>query len=183
MSGIVHESVLTNVSVNTAVFDDVALDIARDFLEGYTGEYYFFQRDLDTFLLLYDAEDPQWVSSPFAGFNCSSCNVFQIDRVVSDINDIRDSISGTMYEIGTDTAIQRFSGNYTHRDLTYAYKTAVFSVHNVSVSNPDDFLVFSSADDYPHLIEGVQNYAFAGFMLAVGVIVFRLADKLFRRVY
>lgn len=44
-------------------------------------------------------------------------------------------------------------------------------------------VVYSSLDGFPHLIEGVQNYAVAAFVLAFAVLAFKLIDRIFRRIY
>ena len=44
-------------------------------------------------------------------------------------------------------------------------------------------VLYSSLDGYPRLIEGVQNYAVAAFVLAFAVLAFKLVDRIFRRVY
>lgn len=44
-------------------------------------------------------------------------------------------------------------------------------------------ILYSSLDGYPHLIEGVQNYAVAAFVIAFAVLAFKLVDRIFRRVY
>lgn len=175
-----HVQTLYNISVGTYIDNESVLSAARAFLEGYTGEYYFFQQDSDTYLLLYDFEGTFDISN--LGCNISDgCKVYQIDVATGMYTDIEDSITGSL--LGTEE--QYFSGTYTHREFSHPLKAESYVYHgSVSVSNvSQSFLVYSSSVYHPHLIEGVQNYAVAAFLFALGICVFKLSDRLFRRIY
>lgn len=174
-------AVLTSVRVSVADYDSGVLDAARGVLEGYTDDYYFFQYDDDTwFLLLYDRTDSD-IDGSFM-VSLSNCTVVQIDRRVVDVPySVSHSISGTIIS----ELPGRFEGSYvtTEHRVTTNYFISIGTANSVSVANPDGYLVYGSAPNMPHLIEGVQNYAYMQTLLTVGVILFVLADRIFRRVY
>ena len=169
---------LTSVSVSKGVYDQAVLDIARSYLEGYSGDYYFFQYALNDYVLLYDFEGSYVISD--SGLTCSGCQVVEITKG-SGLPIIQDdyTLSGSL--VGTEE--QLFSGHAvksTYTDMIRTY-TAYYP-NSVSVTR-NNYLCYSSFDNYPHLIEGVQNYAFIGLVAAVAVAVFKLVDRLFRRIY
>lgn len=180
MAAEIHQGTLSNVSMTRATYLPQCVDIARDFLQGYTDDYFFFQYDIDTYVLLYDF-DGDYIISP-AGFSLTngSCSVFEIDRGVAGSTGYSGHITGAL--VGDDTQV------FTNCDITlnqpeYSYSTYVISYNgNISV-NTSNRLAYSSVDSMPHLIEGVQNYAFLAVSLFVGFCVFRLCDRLFRRLY
>lgn len=174
-----HVQTLYSVSVSTYIHDDTVVSIAKSALEGYTGDYYFFQQDSDTYLLLYDFEG-DWTMSNFGLSVADGCMVCQIDVGSGMYSDTVDSISGNL--VGTETQV--FSGSYTHREFSHPIKCESYAYSGaVNVSNVQTYAVYGSGEHLPHLIEGGQNYAYAAFMLAVGVIAFKLTDRLFRRIY
>lgn len=168
---------LTSVNVQTMQKDDAVMDIARDYLEGYYGDYYFFQYAIGDYVLLYDLENAVIDAD---GMTADACQVVEI-KVASGLPLIVDEYQINLLDVGTDAAIYRGSARQTHYTNSYKSYTAYYP-NSISVSRNDN-VCYSSAENYPHLIEGVQNYAFAGFILAVGIIIFRLADRLFRRIY
>ena len=174
-----HVQTLYQITVSAYVQNDLVLDVARSFLEGYDGAYYFYQHDLDTYCLLYDFQG-DWSISNIGCDIAGGCKVYQIDVMSGTHTDIQDSITGTL--LGTEE--QYFSGTYTHREVSHPIKAESYVYNSaVSVSNSQSYLVFSSENMHPHLIEGVQNYAYAAFWFAIGICIFKLSDRLFRRIY
>lgn len=175
----IGEAVLTNVSVSVADYDSAVLDAARGVLEGYTGDYYFFQYNIENWVLvMYDGDS---VVSPF-GLVASDCNIVQFRKTVVDTPySVSHNFHGTL--VGTEEQILNGSFYTTEHQITTSYKITSYHRDNVSISNSDGYLVYGSAPNLPHLIEGVQNYAFAGFALCLCVLSFKLIDRIFRRVY
>lgn len=174
------------VTVSQSSFSSDCVSIAASFLEGCTDDYYFFQYDDDVYILLYG--DLEISSSGCSSDSCHCVIIWRDESSVSHIESIPFSGSHTSDFVGMrDTGYVHGSvtGNssLTVTDVTYSYFSAVSDVVDVSVSNDDYYLVYSSADNFPHLIEGVQNYAFAGFLLCFAVLAFKLGDRLFRRIY
>lgn len=169
---------LTSVTVSKAVYDSAVLDIARSYLEGYSGDYYFFQYALNDYVLLYDFDTPYVISD--SGLTCAGCQVVEITKGTG-LPIIEDDfvLSGSL--IGTEEQV--FSGHAKKSTYTDIYRTYTgFYPNPVSIIR-NNYLCYSSFDNYPHLIEGVQNYAFIGLVAAVAVAVFKLGDRLFRRIY
>lgn len=179
-------AVLTSVSVSSGFYTDDVIDIAKSFVEGCYTDYYFFQYNTTDFCLLVGDLD---ISD--SGVTAAECTCYQIRRspvVVQTPVSIPFSGSENGQYGGSD-GVGGYNGSitgnstYTRSVTSYNYFYDAYTAYNVSVSNAGDFLVYSSADNFPHLIEGVQNYAFTAFALAIGVIAFKLSDRLFRRVY
>ena len=177
----------TSVSVSSAVYNSDVLELASAFLEGCYDDYYFFQYSATEYVLL--VGDIQ-----FSGLGCTASTVRVYDFVcnpVSSAQTVTIPFSGSQSgQYGGSDGAGGFSGSVsgnstiqiqtdTRYNITYAYTA---SAENVTISN-SSYLVYGSADNLPHLIEGVQNYAFAAFLFAFAVICFKLADRMFRRVY
>lgn len=173
-----NQAVLTGVQVSVADYDSAVLDAARGALEGYTDDYYFFQYNVDTWVLvMYD----DGIVSPF-GISATDATVIQIGRNVVDIPySVSHNVHGTL--VGTEEQI--FNGSYYTTEHTYttSYFIDSYTAASVVVQNPDGYLVYGSAPNMPHLIEGVQNYEYAQTFLLVGICLFVLFDRIFRRVY
>lgn len=170
-------SSLTSVSVSTAVYDDTAVQIARDFLQGYSGEYFFFQYSPTTYVLLYDFDNA--VKLP-TSFSCNSASVFEINvstglPLVNTVYSINGTLVGTEEQVLSATA-QNSKYTNLYKSYSYAYDSPISITLN-------DYVSYSSYPGSPHLIQGVENYAFFAVCLFVGFCIFRLCDRLFRRIY
>lgn len=177
MTGQIVTSTAINVSV--ADYDAVCLDTARGILEGYYGEYYFFQYNADTWcLILYDTDS----LSSILGLRAENCTVFNIgkDETVSNYT-VQYPFSGSL----VSETPGHISGDYSlpRQTVIKNYKITCYTVDSVDIRNPSGYLVYGSANNMPHLIEGVQNYAFTGVFICLCIVCFRLFDRIFRRVY
>lgn len=179
-------AVLTSVEVTSGFYTDDVISIAKSFTEGCYTDYYFFQYSATDFCLLVGDLD---ISD--SGVSASECICYQIRRSPVTVEvpvSIPFSGSENGQYAGFDSAggyNGSVSGTSTYRttQTQYNYYFDSYTAYDISVSNSSEYLVYSSADNFPHLVEGVQNYAFTGLALAFGVIAFGLADRLFRRVY
>lgn len=181
--------VLTSVSISKSSYTSDVLEIARSYLEGCYQDYYFFQYDTYAYVLLVGD-----LTLYQGSVSSDSCIVFYIVRDVQSTSrteylhfdgDQQGTYGGTD-GTGTFHGIEngQVALDLTTTSYSYFVRSAVADSSSfVLVQNPDSRLVYSSFDDYPHLIEGVQNYAFAAFALCSGILVYKLADRLFRRVY
>lgn len=184
-------NVLSSVQVNTAVFynADEVLDIARSIVAGDSRDYYFFQYDVDDYYLIIPTADYSYSSTGV--FSCDSCEVYKITRNVTVTTSTQNlpfsgSENGTVLGIENGGAYHgSVSGNLTNTvyNTTVSYQTFYYDSSGVYVSNPNYYTVYGSFDNLPHLIEGVENYAFAGLLLFFGVCAFVLCDRLFKRFY
>lgn len=173
--------------VTKGVYTAECLDIARSFLKGVHSDYYFFQySDAEYVLLVGDIT--------FQGFSCIGNDVSIYDFVCSPVTSsqsIQIPFQGSQSgQYGGSDGAGGFQGSVNGNstlqiqkdDLYNVTFTYLASAENVQISN-SSYLVYGSSDMLPHLIEGVENYAFAAFLLAVGVLGFKLSDRIFRRVY
>lgn len=179
-------AVLTSVEVTSGFYTDDVISIAKSFTEGCYTDYYFFQYSATDFCLLVGDLD---ISD--SGVSAAECQCYQIRRSpVTVQTPVSIPFSGSENgQYGGSDGVGGYYGSVTgnssyNRSVTsYNYLFDSYTAYNVSVQNPGDYLVYSSAENFPHLVEGVQNYAFTGLALAFGVIAFGLVDRLFRRVY
>ena len=177
---------LTSVSVASGYFTDDIVSLARDCLAGSYDDYYFFQYNSTDFCLL--VGDLSFNDSSVTADSCI-CYQFRRSPVSVDIPitiPFSGSDNGTY---GGSDGAGGYNGNvtgnssYTLHDTTYNFSMISYTAYSVSVSNDSDYLVYGSADYMPHLIQGVDYYAFSAFCLAFGIIAFKLFDRVFRRVY
>ena len=168
----------TTVNVSVANYEPYVMDVAKSALEGYSGEYFFCQYNVDCWVLI------KFEIGTFSnyGISATDCDIVQIDRVRSSSQvPVYSSIDGTL--VGTEE--QLFHARITSYDTvnTESYYVQSYHVNSVSFSNSSGYLVYGSADNMPKLIEGVQNYAFLQTSLLCGIILFKLFDRLLHRVY
>lgn len=183
----VSSSTLTSFHVSYADCDtnfQYALSLARDTVKGHLEEYYFFQYDDDEYVLLL-SDDMQ----AFNGTDCSASGVVAVVFWRQDVSVPRSesiSLQGTITEVGATPSVDDvlLSGSVSAPDDV----TSTWSIYQVSVDSlhvyNSSYICYSSVGEYqPKLVEGVSYYAFAGFVLALGVIGFGLVDRIFRRIY
>lgn len=178
---------LTAVDVSTAVYDDLLIDAVKGCLEGETDDYFFFQYDSDDYCLVI-SDDCAYDNGIFSA---SFGHVIRFHkRVVDRSYDHSVAISGQNsgqfagpsngggYSGG-------FSGSFSQRVYNFEtiYYLESFDASNVLVRNTDQYLTYGSFAGLPRLIEGVQNYAYFQVFLIVGIVLFKLCDRIFRRVY
>lgn len=182
---------LTSVTISNGQFysNDPVLDIARDFLQGETRDYYFFQYDDDDYYLLIPTNDYQYSDTGY--FTADLCECYKITRIIT-VSQRQVELPFSGSESGTMTGIENggvYRGTLSGRisDIVYdtqvSYKSGYYEVSNVYIQNPSYYTVYGSFDHLPHLIQGVENYAFLGVLLFIGVVGFNLADRLFKRLY
>lgn len=177
-------SSLVNVQMSNTSFDyryQAALDVARSCLEGYRGDYIFFSYDGDTWALLKDFDNAVYIQG--GSFSADSCTCIAISSAIGQYSESLQNytIQGSLIGTEEQALNATISGKVPNSQYRIRYASARFT--NISVSNPHEYLFYSSYEDTPHLIEGGQNYAYAAFLLAIGVIAFKLSDRLFRRIY
>ena len=150
---------VSSFRISRFVYRADVVQIMKDRLEGYRGDYYFFQVDNDTYLLLTDFEDLVISGDTVTA---SSCNVFQVDVT-----------------IGNSYSVSQFSGSLSSTDYLFGFE---YSWFGVSVQNDLDVLCYSSFGSNPRLRSGGDQYAFSQIFLLVVICVYVLVDSVFRRV-
>lgn len=171
-------STLSGVSMASTAFDAryaAALDVARSYLEGYSGDYLFFSLDGDTWVLLTDFENPVFSDG---SFTADSCNCFDISvGSGSYMEPFSYTFSG---DVGSDPVSGTLKGNVPGSQ--WRVHTGFGRYTSISISETHGYLYYASFDHCPHLIEGVQKYEFAEvFLLFIVFLVFSF-DCIFRRV-
>lgn len=171
-----------------------ALDLARSYLEGCYDDYAFFQdtassANSDYVLLVGDLD---YQNGSLSLDNC----VGYLFRYQNSYSTYVTTRTGSVY-FPSLTLVNGSGSSVTspnHKETismpipNYVSNTTTFEIYTMSFENEsytlaaDDF-IYSSFEGTPHLIEGVQNYAFAAFLLAAAIITFNLIDRVFRRVY
>ena len=160
----------SNFRLSVFQYNDSVIQIMRDRLSGFQGDYYFFQVDLDTYVLLTDFED---LSVSGYTVSASSVNVYEVDLSLGNDYSLG-KFSGSGSDVGA------FSGSLTNNIYLYSFS---YTLHNISIQNDLDVMSYSSFDNSAHLREGSDYYAFAEIFLLCIVCVFVLCDLIFRRVY
>ena len=184
-----------NVGVRPEISEvsTIATEISKCYLEGCYDDYIFFyngsQEELNStyyeFLLVVgDLTHTPGVYPPYYQFdNCTVYQFFVVDTVVS--SSVRSDFSGRTLD--TDSSpVGVFSGTFTTPDLIHSYTPFAEPVDNldsVQVHNSGGQMFYSSYEHDPHLVEGVQNYAFTLCVFLFVAAIFFLAHSIFRRVY
>lgn len=170
---------------------DKALDLARSYLEGCYQDYIFFQDDA------YSSDDATYVLL-IGDIEYLSDESFQLHDVREIYFKFHSSVirydssgSGSLnFPVLVDGnttpahSSRAFNFSYDSSDISSSLSLYYGDINDDTVLIHDSAdLLYSSFEGFPHLIEGVQNYAYAGFLVCGAVIVFSLADRLFRRLY
>ena len=180
---VTSSSVLTNHHINTSYYDSVALDIARDLVKSHTEDYFFFQYDADEWVLVFSNDARTENGFDFSAFDCTTVVIYRDDTTVPDNHSI--SLNGTSTEFGATPNVENISltGSLSDSYIQSQWKIYYILNNNMHVYNTE-YMVYSDTCKYmPKLREGVDYYAFAAFFLAGLIVCFRLADRIFRRVY
>lgn len=185
----------TAVSVGAAVMDAVPVQIARDFLQGYSGDYVFFQYSqsgalsADEYILITGTDISIDDESGYivTGENFTVFDITALSSVFITTN--TDSFSGSVVGVEGGAVVENFSGSYTRNDsdTVQQWLTQVYTVdHAISIVNDGisgaDYLVYSSLENHPHLIQGVENYAFLQTVLLLAGICFAVVHGIFKHV-
>lgn len=185
---------MVNVGVTSDITPqyNIALDLARDFLKGETSDYLFFYYG-DTVengvpysqFVLITGDLIRTPSDYPPVYQFDSCTVRQFYvRDTLHLSTITSQFHGNTFEVDP-SPVGSFSGSAATPEVTHTYTTFSFAytLTSCQVSNSADQCFYSSFELDPHLVEGVENYAFTACVIAFCVIAFNLADRLFRRVY
>lgn len=184
-----------NVGVRPEISDvtTIATDIAKSYLEGCYDDYIFFyngsQEELNSsyhefLLILGDLTHTPGVYPPYYQFDdCTVYQFFVVDSVIS--SSVRSEFSGRTLD--TDALpVGVFSGTFTTPDSIHSYTTfaeLAYNLDSVQIHNSGGQMFYSSYKHDPHLVEGVQNYAFTLCVFLFVAAVFFLGNSIFKRVY
>lgn len=136
----------TALSVYSGQVSGTPLQVARDYLEGFAGDYFFCRLDDDSYILLMagDIDESSMVAS--------ECKIVEINQIPNQIG---------------------FQGGY---EIQTGYSSSI------NISNNNHYLAYSSLDDYPDLVEGVDNYGFAQTVLLLALLFYLCISSIFKHV-
>lgn len=177
----------TTYTITSGVYTSDVVSLAADFVAGTYKDYYFFQYTQNDYVLL--VGDISFHGSYITALDCT---VYEfVCSPVSSVQTVNIPFSGSQSgQYGGSDGAGGFngsvSGNSTisiQTDTRYNVVYTSLSAQNITINNTSGYLDYGSADYMPHLTEGVENYAFTGVMLCIGICLFKLCDRIFRRVY
>lgn len=184
-------SVFTGTAVGVRVSSSTmaadAVQIARDYLAGYTDDYYFFQLT-DTDYCLLQGSGFEYFPESGTVVTPDEFSAVIISEIIQhgDPEQVTDTFSGTM--VGTEESV--FRGSYVSEipndTKIYVTQTASFT-ESCSILNPTTesgyrYVVYGSMDGLPSLISGGEHYEFAQTFIVLCFFVFLLVDRVFRHV-
>ena len=176
-------------SVSSGVLDSGAVQVARDLLAGYTGDYFFYQSAANSYNLVLASPD-----MIISGLNSLTQYVFDGDFFYYEI-DITPRSHTEQFPISVQGG-GAFSGpfNYGSHDGTYSGDFTVtvrdsplyisqyrYDEDGVTIDNYG-YVVFGSMEGLPHLVEGGIYYAYAEIALLVCIVLFGLVSRIFKHV-
>lgn len=186
------------MGVDVSGFNEVS-SFCRDLLQGCYKDYVFYRlsgsNSVTYSLFIGDSvqisDEGNWFVTSSSEDNPVLMYGFTVDYDVIDHNLSRGSGTYRLPDFVDGNTLPTYKPyifyyNRYHEDVSlsiYYQKEEIDTV--VSLDDLDNLssVIYSSLDGYPHLIEGGQNYAYAGFLVCGAVIAFSLADRLFRRLH
>lgn len=179
----VSAATLTSFHVSMYTYDQIVLDMARDYVKGHLEDYYFCQYDDDEYILILsdDLQSPE--NTDCSAADCQVIVFWRNDSVATSSSSV--SMSGTITEAGASPSVDSvsLSGSVSDTVVSSVYQALPLTVNSLHIYN-SEWVVYSSVSPVTgKLVEGVNYYAFAGFCLALGIIAFNLIDRIFKRVY
>lgn len=189
----VDVSTQNTVIVGCSFFDPAALQIAKDFVSGYFGEYLFFQYSQDDYVLIYDTDIS--IDETTGNFiTGDSFKVFEIGLYETSSPVVHnDTFSASVVDIGSNTGIQSITGDIVRNDsetvqqwLTYRYTVdnSIEIQHSAPIGSAAgvEYVVYSSIGDNPRLIDSAALAGFfSSFVLSLIGVSF-LIFSIFKRV-
>lgn len=179
--------------VGVGTMDAGAVQIARDLLSGYSGQYLFYQESSTEYILAL-TEGLHMESDAYVFDSCDWYDIkvtYSSHTVaVQESGSASGSASGGY--AGYPSAGQysgSYSGNYSGSFSLQAADPPVYQVQlyhdddGVTVVNPSHYLLFGSLDGMPSLIEGGVKHAYLTNLLLCGCICFVLISRIFRHVF
>lgn len=156
------------------------LQIARDCVSGYSGDYFLFQYDADEYVLVLSDSLEQAESA----FNCESFSAYDIQYVENTVT-VQRSISGNLVGFEDGAAAEHFSGSFDaveQRPSFYRLFYDTFEDTELHVSTADHAILYASVNGYASLHDASSHYGFATVVILSGMVMFYLINSIFRKV-
>lgn len=164
-----------------------AVQLARDLVAGYSGDYLFFQYDEDEYtLILSDA-----ITETAEGYTCDGFQWFDIhvmQNVETSYRNNSGTLSGTIVGVEGGVAAESFSGQINGSYEVQTVKPASIELHHdsfedsLTVTNTNHAVIYSGFAGTPSLVDGAQKYGFMVSALISASIAFFFVHSLFKRV-
>lgn len=135
----------TALSVYSGSVSGTPLQVARDYLEGWYGDYFFCRLDDDSYCLIMAGEIDD-------NFYATDCEIVEINQIPNQMG---------------------FNAGY---EIQVGYSSGV------QITNNNHYLAYSSEADYPHLLEGGENYGFAQVVLLLVILFYNVFYNIFKHV-
>jgi len=156
------------------------VQIAKDCVAGYSGEYFLFQYDLDEYVLV--LSDALTVGA--SAFDCDGFSVYVIQYVQNSAT-VQNDISGNLVGFEEGAAAEHFSGSYEvteARSSFYRLFYDEFEEKELHVSTAEHAIIYASVKGYASLHDASAHYDFATVLLLSGMIVFYFMNSIFKKV-
>lgn len=174
-----------SASVYSGVIDSGAVQIARDLLAGYSDNYLFFQFADGKYCLIL-SDDISYDDSGNIIVPQSDWYGIQVQKSSHSVA-VQESGSASGSYGGFNSS-GGYSGTYSGSFSLQAADDPVYSLFyyhdtdGVTIVNSQNYLIYGSLQELPHLIEGGTYYAFAQTAIICIICLFVLVDRIFRHV-
>lgn len=164
---------INNSSVHRYYFNQDVLGLAKDIVSSQRTDYFFFQYDIDTYILLTDIEGFSYENYVFS---CDSAIQYEFDLPVSTL----------VYD--TETLYYELPDRTNPVYLSRSGKQCVCSydtgrVGDLTITNTGNhYICYGSGEGMPHLREGGLYYEYAQVVLLVVIGLCITIGSIFRRV-
>lgn len=163
---------ITNFDLPAYRHREEVVQIARDLVAGYRGDYYFFPLTASQYCLLTDFEEVIFQNGTLSA---SSARAYKIS--------VGTAAGIPIYSysvLDTQTPPEKTGSGSIYSNDVVSFE--VSSETGIQITNTHNTLVYGSFDGLPHLQPGGDMYAYAGIFLGCTVCVFCLVDIIFRRI-
>lgn len=162
------------------VMPSEVVQIAKDCVAGYSGEYFLFQYDADEWVLVL----PDSLTVGESVLDCDGFSAYDIQYVQNSAT-VQNDISGNLVGFEEGAAAEHFSGSYEvteARPSFYRLYYDEFEESELHVSTSEHAIIYASVKGYASLHDASAHYDFASVLLLSGMIVFYFINSIFKKV-
>lgn len=156
------------------------VQIARDCVVGFSGDYFLFQYDSDEYVLILT----DLLESAEGAFNCEGFQFYDI-QYVENVQTVSHDISGNLVGFEEGASAQHFSGDYEVSEALPSYFRLYHDEYDdvsLHVSTADHAIIYASLSGYASLHDSSSYFGSATVMLLSGFAVFYLIHSIFNKV-
>lgn len=162
------------------VLPSEVVQIARDCVAGYAGDYFLFQFDADEWVII--LSDALTVGA--SSFDCEGFDAYVIQYVQNTVT-VQNDISGNLVGFEEGAAAEHFSGSYEVTESCPSFYRLFydeFEEKELHVSTAEHAIIYASVKGYASLHDASAHYDFASVLLLSGMIVFYFINSIFGKV-